>query len=101
MFFRFSNSTDRTESGAQEVRQKSNISERRRSRYLVCDPAAGSVCKPIRGHLMPKMNTGFFIGNQMPNIFLFRQFFRKKKAIFSGKIVENSFGGTFADLLEK
>ncbi len=84
---------------AQEVRQKSDISERRRVRPLqplLCLQHV-QLCYYCylsgRGHLTPKMNIAFFIRNLMLNIFVFNNFFEKscifienRKKLFWGSI---------------
>ncbi len=60
---------------AQEVRQKSDISDRRSK--VVCNMSSCVTVPPVRGHLKPKMNIAFFIRNLMLNIFLFHNFFEK------------------------
>ncbi len=68
---------------AQEVRQKSDISERRGvegdfanfNPYFVCNTSNCVTVRSVRGHLTPKMNIAFFIRNLMLNIFLFNNFF--------------------------
>ncbi len=86
---------------AQEVRQKSDISERRRveggealfNPYFLCNKSNCVLVRPVRGHLTPKMNIAFFIRNLMLNIFLFDNFFekgcifrKKRNKLFWGRI---------------
>ncbi len=83
---------------AQEVRQKTDISERRSNfapfnPYFACNTSNCVTVRPVRGHLTPKMNIAFFIRNLMLNIFLFNNFFEKscifrenRKKLFWGRI---------------
>ncbi len=82
---------------AQEVRPKSDISERRSKHpfnpYFVCNTSNCATVRPVSGHLTPKMNIAFFIRNLMLNIFLFNNFLEKKcifrensKKLFWGRI---------------
>ncbi len=88
---------------AQEVRQKSDISERRSfahfNPYFVCNTSNCVTVRPVRTHLTPKMNIAFFIRNLTLNIFLFDNFF--KKAVFSDKTAKNCFGSAFDNFLGK
>ncbi len=61
----------------QEVRQKSDILERRSMLQLLFTTWPLSHCATVRGHLTPKMNIAFFIRNLMLNIFLFNNFFER------------------------
>ncbi len=82
---------------AQEMRQKSDISERRSKGYFVCNTSNCVTVRPVRGHLTPKRNIVFFIRNLMLNIFLFDKFW--KKSIFSEKTAKNCFEGAFDNFL--
>ncbi len=57
--------------------------------------------RPVRAHLTPKINITFFIRKQMLNIFLFNNFFEKKKKVFSEKTAKNCFRGISNDFLGK
>ncbi len=90
--------SDKKEILAQEMRQKSDISERGSkvapfNPYFVCNTFNCVTVRPVRGHLTPKMIIAFFIRNLMMNIFLFNNFFEKscifrenRKKLFWGRI---------------
>ncbi len=72
---------------AQEVRQKSDISERRSkgwrgfvpfNSYFLCNTSNYVTVRPVRGHLTPKMNIAFFYQKFDAEYFFIQQFFRKK-----------------------
>ncbi len=75
------------------MHQKRDISELRHLQPLLCNTSDCVTVRPVRGHLVPKMNIAFFIKNSMRNIFLFNNFFEKscifrenRKKLFCGRI---------------
>ncbi len=85
---------------AQEVCQKSNISERAPfNPYFVCNTFNCVTVPPVRGHLTPKMNITFFIRNLMLNISLFDNFFEKSCIFRENR--KKRFGGAFENFLGK
>ncbi len=93
---------------AQEVRQKSDISERRSkgwrglrpfNPYFVCNTSNCDTVRPVRGHLTPKINIVFFSRNLMLNIFLFNNFLQKSCIFRENR--KKLFWGAFDNFLGK
>ncbi len=68
--------------------------------YFVCNTSNYVTVRPVRGHVIPKMNIAFFIRNLLLNIFLLDNFF-EKKTIFSKKTAKKCFDGAFDNFLGK
>ncbi len=90
--------TNNKKSLAQEVRQKSDISDRRSKFCLqhvqLCH------CATFQGSSYTKNEYSLFYQKFYSEYFFIRQFFRKK-ALFSEKTAKNCFGGAFENFLGK